>query len=96
MIKKDDNYLMYLDANNLYGHAMSQPLPYKDLEFSNVDIDTVLNTPDDNEEGYILEVDLHTPEHLHDKLKEYPPCPEIMTPTEDMFSEYQKKLMKKK
>ena len=54
-----------------------------------------LNTSDDNEEGYILEVDLHIPEEIQDKLKEYPPCPEIMTPTEDMFSEYQKKLMKK-
>lgn len=93
--KKDSNYLMYWDANNLYGQAMSQPLPYKDIEFSNVDIDTVLNTSDDNETGYILEVDLHIPDEIHDKLKEYPPCPEIMTPTEDMFSDYQKELMKK-
>ena len=40
---------MCWDINNLYGQAMSQPLPYKDIEFSNVDIDTVLNTSDDNE-----------------------------------------------
>ena len=52
-----------------------------------------LKTPDDKREVYILEVDLHTPEDLHDKFKEFPPCPEIMAPSVDLFSDYQKKLM---
>ena len=90
-INKPENYLMYWDANNLYGHAMSQLLPYKNLEFSNVNIEDVLKTSDENEVGYILEVDLHIPEELHDKLEEFPPCPEIMTPSVDLFSDYQKK-----
>ena len=30
---KPSNYLMYWDANNLHGWAMSQNLPYKDLKF---------------------------------------------------------------
>ena len=47
-------------------------------------------TPDDNDKGYILEVDLHIPEDLHDKFKEFPPCPEIMAPSVDLFSDYQK------
>jgi hypothetical protein len=87
---KPENYLMYWDANNLHGHAMSQSLPYKDPEFSNFDIDDVLNTNDDNDEGYILEIDLHIPEDIHDKLQEFPPCPEIMTPDVNMFSDYRK------
>ena len=37
---------------------MSQPLPYKDHKFSDISIDDVLKTSDDNDEGYILEVDL--------------------------------------
>ena len=89
---KPDNSLMYWDANNLYGWAMSESLPYKDIEFSNVDLDTVLNTPDDDETGYILEVDLHVPKNTHDKLKEYPPCPENMAIDEHMLSKYQKQM----
>ncbi len=84
---------MCWDANNLYGHAMSQLLPYKDLKFTNISKEEVLKAPDDNDEGYRLEVDLHIPEKIHDKLKEFPPCPEIMSPSEDMLSDYQKKLM---
>ena len=39
---------------------MNENLPYKDLEFtSNVELDTILKNPADNETGYILEVDLH-------------------------------------
>ena len=33
---KPSNYLMYLDANNLYGWAMSQQLPEKDFTFINI------------------------------------------------------------
>ena len=52
---KPENYVIYLDANNLYGWAMSQHLPYKDLKFSNITLDEVLETSDENDEGYILE-----------------------------------------
>ena len=31
-----NKYLMYLDANNLYGLSMSKPLPSKNFKFSNV------------------------------------------------------------
>ena len=86
-----ENHLMYVDANNLYGYAMCQPLPSKDIEFPNVELEDVLQTSDDNETGYVLEVDLHIPEHLHDKLKEFPPCPEMLAPEEHMFSDYQNK-----
>ena len=89
-INKPENSVMYWDANNSYGHAMSQLLPYKDLKFSNISKEEVLKTSDNNEVGYILEVDLHIPRKLHDKFKEFPPCPEIMAPSVDLFSDYQK------
>ena len=60
-----------------YGKSMSEPLPYKDLQFNNnVSLDDILNTADDDETGYILGVDLSFPEHIHEKLREFPPCPE--------------------
>jgi hypothetical protein len=79
--EKESNYLMYWDANNLYGWAMSQSLPYKNIKFdTNISIEDVLKTSDDDEVGYIIELDLLVPknEKLHDKLKEFPPCPENM------------------
>ena len=32
---KNNKYLLYLDANNLYRHSMSQKLPYKNFKWSN-------------------------------------------------------------
>ena len=56
---KPNEYLMYLDANNLYGWAMSQALPTSDFKWEeNVDNFDVSAVPADNHRGYILEVDL--------------------------------------
>ena len=64
-------YIMYLDANNLYGWAMSKPLPIHGFEWMKVD---ELETW----ELYscILEVDLEYPENLHDLHNDYPLAPE--------------------
>ena len=73
-------YLMYVDANNLYGWAMSQKLPVHSFKWmSNKEIENIFNnqivqvwekTP------CILEVDLIYPEELHDLHNDYPLCPE--------------------
>ena len=83
---------MYWDANNLYGWAMSQALPYADIQFEQVELEDILNTSDDSEVGYIVECDFTFPEELHDKFKEFPPCPETLTPSLEWFSEFQKEV----
>ena len=75
-INKPSTYIMYWDANNLYGWAMSQVLPYKDLKFVQTSLEDVLATPDDAETGYAVKCWLHFPPELHDQFKEFPPASE--------------------
>ena len=87
--KKDgiNKYLMYLDANNLYGLSMSKPLPYKNFKWSN---DESLN--ENKLKTGIYEVDIEIPENLHNKFKDFPVCPEIKSIDEINLSDYQKYL----
>ena len=78
---------MYLDANNLYGHSMSKPLPYKNFKWLN---DLTLDP--NNLQTAIYEVDIEIPEELHDKFKDYALFPEIKNTLENMLSEYRKYL----
>ena len=49
----DQRSMWYIDANNIYGYAMMQKLPYKDFEFiATTTLDVTLNTPDDSDHGY--------------------------------------------
>ncbi|KYN09798.1 hypothetical protein ALC57_18080, partial [Trachymyrmex cornetzi] len=73
---KPSSYLMYYDINNLNGWAMCQPLPYADFRW----VDDVHNSDFtiialDSQTGYILEVDLEYPQHLHDAHTDLPFCP---------------------
>ena len=69
-------------------------LPFKDLKFDNdISIETILSTSDESETGYIVECDLIFPVELHDKFKEYPPCPENLCPKVEWLSEFQQQLL---
>ena len=63
--KSDDNKkVLYIDANNLYGHSLSEPLAYDEIKFDqNVKLEDILNTPDDSQIGYFIEVDLNYPDN---------------------------------
>ena len=78
---KDDGDLLYIDINNLYGCSLSQKLPCSNFEWILND-DTldqlVRDLPQmdvNGDDGYMFEVDLHTPDHLHNKLDQLPPAP---------------------
>ena len=79
--------LLYLDANNLYGWAMSQPLPYgnfKKLKYIYEDekeeldslIYEILNTADDAKQGYFIECDLEYPQAIKARTQNFPFAPE--------------------
>ena len=58
--KEESAYIVYLDANNLYGWAMIQALPTGNFKqcSPNEFTDKVLNMDDDQAKGYIFDVDL--------------------------------------
>ena len=76
-IKSNDNKkILYIDANNLYGHSMSEPSPYDEIKVDgNVKLQDILNTPDDSDIGYFVVVDLTDPDNRKEK-KRFPFAPE--------------------
>ena len=58
----ESSYIEYLDANNLYGWAMSQKLPVNDFkwvkkeEFSKFNEDFIKSYDENSDKGYFLEV----------------------------------------
>ena len=50
--RSDTKKIMYQDCTNLYGHSMSQILPYDEIKFEKVFcIHKILRTPDENDIG---------------------------------------------
>ena len=88
----DDSYLTYQDANNLYGWAMIQKLPTSNFKWINPEIVKLENYDENSDKGIILEVDLEYPKELHDLHNEYPCAPEKMIITNDMLSDYARKI----
>ena len=77
--KQTSRFLVYLDANNLYGWAMSQPLPVgKFAWMSEEELENWKNFVETEGRGCILEVDLIYPEELHDSHNDFPLAPEIL------------------
>ena len=93
-VKSDDNKkILYFDANNLYGHSMSEPLPYDEIKIDNsVKLEDILNTPDDSDIGYFVEVDLKYPDNIKEKTKNFPFAPINKKINHDNFSDYMKEI----
>jgi len=86
---KDSSYIMYLDANNLYGGAMSEKLPYGNFNWRQYGIDDIINYDSDGTTGCIVECDLAYPNELHDFHNDYPLAPETREILADELSPYQ-------
>ena len=74
---KPTKYLQYLDANNLYGWAMSQPLPTGGFHWVEFRKDRSPKTIVEElvvkkDYGYLLEVDVACPKELHDYYNDLP------------------------
>lgn len=98
-IKDGDNYLFYIDKNNLYGEALLQHLPTGDFEWEdaefvqNLTTEEILKWGDEDNIGRILVVDLGYGSALHPKHSEYPLAPEKICVNSKLLSSYQTDLI---
>ena len=79
---EESSYIQYLDANNLYGWAMSQKLQVNGFKWledtSEINEEFIKNYDENNNKGYILEVDVKCPRKLHDLHSDLPFLPRRM------------------
>ena len=103
-IESDENTkLLYIDASNLYGWAMSQYLPtgnFKKIKLwcdevyeydsglMNEIKEDILETPDDNDYGYIIECDLENPAEIIEKTENFAFCPYQAKADPELFTTY--------
>lgn len=88
-------YIMYMDCNSLYPTVMVDYLPYGGFEWAETDLNEILNTTDDADTGYFLDVDLEYPVDLHDAHKDYPLAPTPMLVDDAWLTDYQKTMKQK-
>ena len=83
---EESSYIQYLDANNLYGWAMSKNLSVNGFKWLDNDKtakhvmneEFIKNYNENDKKGYILEVDVKYPKQLHDLHSDLPFLPERM------------------
>ena len=69
---EESSYIQYLDANNLYGWAMSKKLPVNGFrwldsdEINEINEEFIKNYNENDNKGYILEEDVKYPKRLHE------------------------------
>ena len=100
-------YNLYLDANNLYGYSMCEPLPFgnfmlldKEKQFEDFyylsKVDSILQLDPYGKKCYFYKIDGYIPESLHDHFSDFPLFPEKMEVEMDMFSEFQRNVFSEK
>ena len=70
--KSESSYLQYLDTNNLYGWAMSPPLPTGGFKWVDVNPNEISELATRTDKGYLLEVDVSYPKKLHNPHNDLP------------------------
>ena len=91
---KDNSYLLYLDSNNLYGRAMSQPLPTGRFKWSKK-INGMRYIKNKEGIGYFIECYLKYPKKLHYLHNDFPLALEKLIVQDDWLSPFCKNLKEK-
>lgn len=77
---KPSVYGAFFDVTSLYAGTMQQMLPLDGYTWNDsITLSEILNTADDSDFGYFVEVDLQYPSSLHDQHNDLPLAPEKLT-----------------
>lgn len=57
------------------GLAMMEPMPCGEFKWSDMELDKIMDTEDDSDHGYLVEVNIDYPSHLHDLHNDLPFLP---------------------
>ena len=90
--KQESKHIRYLDANNLYGYAMSKFLPtsgFKWIDPKKFDLNKYTSN---RSKGCVLEVDLEYSKKLQELQNDYPIAPDKIEVKREMLSDYQLKI----
>ena len=89
---QESSYIMYLDANNLYGGAVVEKLPtggFKWVPSYRMTERFIMEYDDESDTGHIIKCDLDYPKELHDAHNNYPLAVESKAIAKDELSPYQ-------
>ena len=96
----ENKKILYIDANNLYGWAMSQYLPtgafeklYFPQEYGEATqleqiVEVLRFIPDNNPYGFFKECDIEYPAEIKEKTENFPLCPNQTKVDPECFSDY--------
>ena len=93
-----NEWLAYIDQNNLYGSALCRPLPHSEFSWVADDVlarmaanpQEIIDIDDEADYGYLFEVDLEYPRELHADTSDFPLAPASDFIESDMFSPFMK------
>ena len=92
---------LYIDQNNLYGSALSKPLPHSNFKWVDEDgikffsdSNNILALDDNGDTGYLFNFDFVYPDSIKKATKDFPLAPVSDQMTEDMFSPFMKEYYK--
>ena len=91
-----ESYIYYLDATNLYGHAMKQKLPTSGGKIVEKTTEQLLSHDCNSNINYVVVCDLDmSDKEMQERTKWYPLCADQLLVNPDMLSQYQRDLMEK-
>ena len=90
--KQEPKHIIYLEANNSYGHDMSKFLPADGFKWIDIKEFDMCRYTRNSSKGCILEVGLEYPKELRELHNDYPLAPDTIEIKKEMLSSYQLKI----